>query len=105
MAQPTTGAIGPGASAVLPLPSGVTTWTNFTASWTCSSPSDVNAGAWLQGSADGGVTWFPLRVDDSVASGQTGTGALFYRFKPVTALQAFVTCSSGNTVTVTVAGE
>jgi hypothetical protein len=80
------------------------TWATFTASYACSAPSDPAANAWLQGSADGGTTWFELTPRQSALPAGSA-GARFYTGQPVNALQAFVTCSPGNTVTVTVTGE
>lgn len=109
MASPTTGALANGASAVLTVPAspGTGTWTSYTASYTCSAPADPQANAWLQGSADGGTTWFPLTSSggSSAAASPTGTGVRFYTGQPVNAVKVFVVCSTGNTVTVTVTGE
>lgn len=102
MAALSTSALGPGASQVLTPPA---TWTNYSMSWTCSDPSDARAGAAVQGSADDGITWFPLRNFDGSPSGPAGTGVKFYRDQPVTALLATVQCSPGSTVTVSVAGN
>jgi hypothetical protein len=97
-----TDALGPGESQVLDsLPA---TWTNYAMSWTCSDPSDASARAWILGSADG-TTFFPLRNFDGFPAAQTGTGVQFFQHQPVNALQAFVACADGNTVTVTVAGD
>lgn len=95
----TASGLGPGASQVLTV-SAVT----FTASYTCTNPADTQANAWLEGSVDG-TTFFPLRDHDSITPAQTGTGARFYRDQPVTAVKAHASCSTGSTVTVTVAGE
>lgn len=101
-----TSALGPGGSQVLSVPAtpGTGTWTNYSMSWTCSVPSDPQARAWVLGSADG-TTFFPLRNYDGFPASETGTGVQFFQYQPVVALQAFVSCSAGNTVTVTVAGE
>ena len=82
-------------------------WTAYTASYTCSAPADPAVNAWLEGSADGGTTWFPLSPAQSTppSASPTGTGARFYAGQPVNALNAIVRCSAGNTVTVTVTGE
>lgn len=101
MAGTTAGPLGPGTSGVITLGA---TWSRLTASFTCSAASDTQATAWLEGSADG-TTFFPLRSHDSQPASVTGTGAVFYRDQPVTAVKAFVQCSPGNTVTVTVAGN
>ncbi len=104
--QLTTSALDPGASAVL-TPAGTTTptWTNFTMSWTCSDTSDATARAWIEGSADTGTTFFPLRNHDGFPASQTGTGVQFFQFQPVNTLRVHVSCAAGNTVTVTVAGN
>lgn len=96
-----TSALGPGGSQVLNPPA---TWTNYSMSWTCSNPGDRTARAWIEGSADG-TTFFPLRNHDGFPASQTGTGVQFFQHQPVNALQAFVQCATGNTVTVTVAGN
>ena len=101
MAGSSTNALGPAGSQVITVTSGP--WRTTTMSWTCSNPADPNAGAWLEGSADGS-TFFPLRGDGGSPASQTGTGVKFYRDQPVNAVQVFVTCSPGNTVTATVTG-
>jgi len=103
MAGVSTSALAPGGSQALTIPSSAT-WRNYTASWTCSSASDASASAWLQGSADGGATWFPLTQSGSTPP-SGGAGARFYEGQPANALKAFVQCAAGNTVTVTVTGE
>jgi hypothetical protein len=104
VAGTSTSALGPGASQALTL-SG--TWATYTASYTCSNAADPAANAWLEGSADGGTTWFPLNPTASAlpTASPAGTGARFYTGQPANALKAFVQCSAGNTVTVTVTGE
>lgn len=104
MASPTTGALSGGDSAVLTADSTSGTWTTFTAAYVCSDPADPEANAWLAGSVDG-VSFFPLRPYDSFPPSEGGAGVRFYKNQPVTAVQAFVRCSAGNTVTVTVTGE
>jgi hypothetical protein len=108
MAGVSSGALGPGQSAALGALTGTNgIWMSFTASYTCSVPSDTAANAWLEGSADGGTTWFPLTPAQSTppSASPTGTGVRFYTGEPVNALKAFAECSAGNTVTVTVTGE
>lgn len=102
MAGSSTDALASGASQALTLTG---TWTSYSASYTCSDTADPAASAWLQGSADGGATWFPLTPYDSAPPAATGTGVRFYKVRPVNAVQAFVTCGPGNTVTVTVTGN
>lgn len=104
MAGQSTSALGPGGSQALTL-SG--TWASYVASYTCSNPADAAANAWLEGSADGGTTWFPLNPQSSTlpTASPTGTGTRFYTGQPVNALKVFVMCGTGNTVTVTVTGE
>jgi hypothetical protein len=97
----TTSALGPGQSQVITIGA---TWKTLTASYTPSSASDVTATARLEGSADG-TTFFPLRPYDGFPPFQTGTGAVFYRDQPVIAVNVIASCSEGNTVIVTVAGE
>lgn len=103
MAGQSTAALGPGGSQIITVASGAT-WSRVTLSWTCSVPSDQQARAWLQGSADG-TTFFPLRPGDAADPSVTGTGAVFYRDQPVTAVKVLVACSPGNTVTATVTGN
>jgi len=103
-----TSALGPGGSQALTALTGTNgIWATYTASYTCSNTADPAANAWLEGSADGGTTWFPLTpwTDTPPSASPTGTGARFYASQPANALKAFVLCSAGNTVTVTVTGE
>lgn len=106
MAGVSTSALSPGTSQALTIPSSAT-WASYTCSWTCSSATDTSANAWLQGSADGGTTWFPLTPahGSNPPASPTATGVRFYSGQPVNSLKAFVQCASGNTVTVTVTGE
>ena len=102
-----TSALSNGTSEVLTDLAGASaTWTAYTASYVCSVPADAAANAWLEGSADGGTTWFPLVSQQSAPPSAAGrAGVRFYTGQPVNAVQAFVTCSAGSTVTVTVTGE
>lgn len=106
MAPPATGALGPGGSQVLTVPSSAT-WVNYTASYVCSSTADTAANAWLEGSADGGTTFFPLTPSRGTLPSQSaaGAGSRVYLSQPVNAVKVHVQCTSGNTVTVTVTGE
>lgn len=84
----------------------VDTWTNFTVSYTPSDYADTGAGVAVSGSADEGVTWFPLSiVSQSDSDTATGTGANAYTGIPVNAVKVQVHCTAGNTVNLSVTGH
>ncbi len=84
----------------------VGTWTDFTVSYTPSDYADTEAGISADGSADLGVTWFPLSVvAQSDTDASTGTGASAYTGIPVNAVRVQVRCTSGDTMYLAVTGH